>query len=333
MIPGINARPGLLHRRVLLAMVARAMAVIAKCRSFSTALLLINMVSVLFRRTLSEYYSVKTALQLSAKVTGRQEPWSGRQLILTKLISRYLSLLMFSHDWKTVSALLEKVCHLSDADLTQAKLLLCTHTGDYWLTILTLARQYQDMDYDFLVPIFEEITEKNARNYNLIAIPGVRISFININAPGALIKIARYLREPNKVVAVFYDLPCYVAGNLTGAVEPVTLFNKKGHMTTGIIKLAIKRAVCMKLVSNRYNEASRKFTVTTAAVIGRQQDEINHEMVGFLERYVKETPWQWHFISTLDTYYHFPLIALYRKNEKEMRHFTVLNNKYRRTYD
>ncbi|CAX59317.1 uncharacterized protein EbC_17860 [Erwinia billingiae Eb661] len=240
---------------------------------------------------------------------------------------------MFSHDWKTVSALLEKVCHLSDPNLTQAKLLLCTHTGDYWLTILTLARQYQGMDYDFLVPIFEEITEENARNYNLIAIPGVRVSFININAPGALIKIARYLREPNKVVAVFYDLPCYVAGNLTGAVEPVTFFNKKGHMTTGIIKLAIKRAVCMKLVSNRYNEASRKFTVTTAAVIGRQQHEINHEMVGFLERYVRETPWQWHFISTLDTYYHFPLIALHRKNEKEMRHFTVLNNKYRRSYD
>lgn len=333
MISGINARPGLLHRRVLLAMVARAMAVVATWRSLSTALLLINMVSVLFRRTLSEYYSVKTAMQLSAKVTGRQEPWSGRQLILTKLISRYLSLFMFSHDWKTVSALLEKVCHLSDPNLTQAKLLLCTHTGDYWLTILTLARQYQGMDYDFLVPIFEEITEENARNYNLIAIPGVRVSFIKINAPGALIKIARYLREPNKVVAVFYDLPCYVAGNLTGAVEPVTFFNKKGHMTTGIIKLAIKRAVCMKLVSNRYNVASRKFTVTTAAVIGRQQQEINHEMVGFLERYVRETPWQWHFISTLDTYYHFPLIALHRKNEKEMRHFTVLNNKYRRSYD
>lgn len=333
MIPGTQARPGLLHRRVLLAMVDRTMAVIATCRPLSTALVLINTVSVLFRRTLSEYYSVKTAMQLSEKVTGRQDPWSGRQLILTKLISRYLSLFMFSHDWKTVSALLEKVCHLSDPNLTQAKLLLCTHTGDYWLTILTLARQYQGLDYDFLVPIFEEITEKNARNYNLIAIPGVRISFININASGALIKIARYLREPKKVVAVFYDLPCYVAGNLTGAVEPVTFFNKKGHMTTGIIKLAIKRAVCMKLVSNRYNPASRQFTVTTAAVIGRQQEEINPELVGFLEQYVKETPWQWHFISTLDSYYHIPLIALYRKNQKEMRHFTALNHKYRRTND
>lgn len=328
MIMSLVKRGDYLRRMVVLRLVEKVINVCAKSFSFTTSGRVIQCISRLFRKTLAEFYSSDSAIHLSEAIAHKSDEKFASRMIFNKLTSRYISHFMFDNKWEKTIALLNKHALLTDPSKKKAKLLLCTHTGDYWVTILSLAREYEGQGCDFIVPIVSEITERNALAYKKIEIPGVRVIFMNINEKGAMIKIARYLHDPLKIVAIFYDLPCYVGGILTGSVEPVSLFNRKAYMAIGIVKLAIRQDICIKLVACRYNEVSQRFDIRLSLVESRDKIAIQTEMTTFLERYIEETPWQWHFISTLDSYYHFPLILMHRKNVKEMHHLNLITKKY-----
>ncbi|WP_414146922.1 hypothetical protein ACMGGR_11530 [Erwinia sp. BNK-24-b] len=290
----------------------------------------LNVLATIFFSHFSQFYSVASAEYLSEKILGVREERFARLMILNKLMSKYIQIALHDMSWKQTLSFLDRNCKvITGGQHKPAKLLLCTHTGDYWLAILGAARQYQGSGCDFIVPVYQAITDDLQQMYNKISIPGVNIIFINIHQKGMLLKLNRSLRDEDSVVAIFYDLFGYSAGVYNGATESVEFFNKKGQMTTGIVNVAKRLGLAVSFVSCFYASEEEKYLVEiTPPVQLTETQEATKGMLAFLEGYLRTTPWQWSFISSLDAYYHLSLFSLNAKNSREASHFARLNDKY-----
>lgn len=291
--------------------------------------IVLRCISWLFFGHLKSFYCCASAEYLAKKFFQHSRSDFARLLMLNKLMSKYIYYALHHKDWYQVDVFLQRYCNITDNVSSPGKLLFCTHTGDYWLSILTAARQFQGSDCDFVVPIYQKIDDDMLTMYKKIAIPGVNIMFVNIHENGALLKISRYLKRPGCVVALFYDLFTYSAGISNGSAEPVIFFSRKAWMTTGIINMAERMELAVNFMSCRYLADKGKYLInlTPTLVLSGKKDTRNL-MLSFLETYLRETPWQWHFIASLDAYYHVPLFALQAKNSREAEHFARLNYKY-----
>lgn len=291
---------------------------------------ILGVISFLFRDFLKVHYSADTANYLVRMLLNNHDKDFVRLFIQNKLMTQFVRLFLEAIAWKEVDLFLHQHCIVhNDQQGTGSKMLLCTHTGDYWIAILTIARQYEGQGVEVIVPIYEKITEKNRCTYDKINITGVKVIFVNIHEAGVLLRLTRYLKKPNCVVAIFYDLFCYAAGVYNGSVEPVCLFGKKGHMTTGIIQLAIRMALNVSFVSCFYSAEDKKYLTEISHSYNLPGNGcIRNNMVAWVETQVKRYPSQWHFVANLDTYYHFPLSELKSLHSKNQAHFIRLNAKY-----
>ncbi|MCX8956151.1 hypothetical protein EHW64_02535 [Erwinia psidii] len=289
----------------------------------------INLVATVFKRHLVKYYSCASALYLARCFFNYQGKDFCKLLIINKLMAEYIKFSLFNSNWIQVKNFLDHNCSFSNPDSKPGKLLLFTHTGDYWLSILTMARQYQGMGCEFIVPIYQPITDEIRKMYNRIKIPGVDVLFINIHDDGSLLKIIRCLKKPKSIVAIFYDLFCYSTGIHNGAVDSVTFFNKKGYMTTGMLSLAEKMKLEINFISNRYSVSEGKYITTISpAVLLSGQTDVDKVIISHLESCIKENAYQWHFMISLDAYFHVPYSQLKLKNDRELAQFARLNYKY-----
>ena len=256
------------------------------------------------------------------------------EYIRAQLFSQYLRRYLFSYPKVKceifVQKSIENLPNISNENIT--KLYLCTHSGDYWLSILTIAYQYRNSSSgikQLIVPIYEEITEQNINIFAKIEIKDFDVIFLHIHEPGALKKIMTYLRDDISAVAIFYDLFCYAAGTLNGSVEKVRFFNQSAYMTTGFSSLVVRFNIPTKFVSTHYCSDKGRF-ITALSEIKYFDDThlLRDEMVNFIEKYIQDYPAQWHFISQLDTFYHYPFVQLQKAQENKINSYHRLQHKY-----
>lgn len=291
---------------------------------------MLTAIRTVFYRALEQRYSVQSARFLAGHFTdGPDDAFIGN-MILSKLMTNYIRAFLARGNWEQVDYFLRRNCSIMrEGEGSKAKLLLCTHTGDYWVSVLMAAREYEGAGIDFVVPIYEAITEENQAMYDLIAIPGVKIIFLRIHDEGALTRVVRHMKAPNSVVAIFYDLYCYSSGIYNGAVEATTLFGRHAHMTTGILQVAQRMTLATSFVSCHYSARDAHFqTEITSPVVLSTQDPTRQEMIAYLESKIRKAPWQWQFISVLDSYYHFPFSELQARHARQQALFTRLNTHY-----
>ncbi len=298
--------------------------------SVKTAYTIFKIFSALFSGYLNKQCVTDSAQYLSSKIFKVNNRKFARLMVLNRLMSSYIRFGFYKQAWASVLTFLNRNCLVQyKGEQQPGKLLLCTHTGDYWVLILSAARQYEGSGYNFIVPVYQKIADEQLKMYNRITIPGVNVKFINIHEKGMLLKLSRYLKDPNTVVAVFYDLFCYSAGVFNGASEPVTFFNRKGQMTIGITNMAKRLNLTVNFVSCCYLTEESKYMVTISPDIQLTElKDPGEVMLGFLESYLCKTPWQWHFVASLDAYYHYPLYILQAKNSQQASLFARLNHKY-----
>lgn len=290
---------------------------------------MLSLIAFIFKRFLAKKYSSSSALYLARSFFKYGGKDFSRLLILNKLMSEYIRISLNESDWMQIRNFLDRNCYLLPSGNEPGKLLLFTHTGDYWLSILTMARQYQNMGCEFIVPVYQPITDEILEMYKKINIPGVDVLFINIHDTGALLKIIRYLKNPKSVVAIFYDLFCYCSGVYNGAVDSVNFFNRKGYMTTGILSVAEKMKLGINFVSSVYSISEKKYVVKMSpSALFSGKSDVDKLMLRYVESCIKENPHQWHFMTSLDSYYHAPYSQLKLKNERELAKFARLNYKY-----
>ncbi|WKX27351.1 hypothetical protein [Tatumella ptyseos] len=254
--------------------------------------------------------------------------------IRNQLFSQYLRRYLFFYPKSKCERFVQRniECLVEKPNAIAVKLYLCTHSGDYWLTILNIAYQYRNNSSSIkqlIVPIYELITETNREVFAKIEIPGFEVIFIHIHEPGALKKIMAYLRDDISAVAIFYDLFCYAAGTLNGAVENVLFFDRQAYMTTGFSSLIVRFNLPTVFVSTHYCARNGKFITSLSSV--KYFDNVKvlrEEMVSYIEEYIKKYPTQWHFISHLDTFYHYPFIQLKNSQENKISTYLRLQHKY-----
>lgn len=254
--------------------------------------------------------------------------------IRSQLFSQYLRRCLFSQPKikceRFLQKSLENLPTQSSGD--RIKLYLCTHTGDYWLSIMTIAYQYRNHSpgiKQLIVPIYEEITEQNSHIFAKIEIKDFDVIFIHIHEPGALKKIMAYLRDDISAVAIFYDLFCYAAGTSNGSVERVRFFNRTAYITTGFSSVVVRLNLPTVFVSSHYCSQNGKFITSLSDMQYFDDVEVLREqMVSHIENYIKEYPAQWYFISHLDTFYHYPFVELQKKQENKLNTYYRLQHKY-----
>ncbi|MGG1905396.1 hypothetical protein ABFY47_25050 [Enterobacter ludwigii] len=301
--------------------------------NLSTTVWLLHLVAFIFKKYLSSYYSVVNAKSLAQKMLLYKSNDFSRKFIINKLLSQYIKDFVSTMSWSHTLCFLKKNCKVRLRDTVRpGKLLLCTHTGDYWLLILSLARLYTGKNCDFIVPIFQKITPKNQMMYNKINIPGVNVLFINIHDNGAILRISKMLKDPKCVVAIFYDLPCYVRNVYNGAVNPVTFLGRQGHMTTGILAIARRLKIKTNVVTcafsfEKHAYLTEVFDFTYPENLSEQSEQ---SVVVYLEEYLYHHPWQWHFVGFIDAYFHYPYSALISFQNRSSEQYNRLQNKYLR---
>lgn len=302
----------------------------ARRSNMNTIHQMLNIVLTLFYPVFKRQFSAENSAFLSHHFTGRRDAAFIRRLLLNRLVTSYIRTFFAQANWEMGNHFLNRNCSVvREENAGKAKLLLCTHTGDYWLSVLMAAREYEGMGINFVIPIYEAVTEESQAMYERIDIAGVKIIFICIHNAGALKKITRWMKDPDTVVAIFYDLYCYSRGVYNGAVEPTRFFGRQAHMTTGIMHLAQRMQLNASLVSCHYSESAKHFRMEiTAPAVWSSVDCARQEMMSWLESNIRRAPWQWHFIVSLDTYYYFPFSALQAWHSKNQNEFRRLNAKY-----
>lgn len=291
---------------------------------------MLSIICTLFYGYLKRLYSAESSQFLSHLLTNKTDRVFIRRFILNKLMTKYIRIFLEKKSWEQVNYFLNRNCRIERKNNgSKAKLLLCTHTGDYWVSILMVAREYEGMERNVIVPVYQNITAENQAMYDKITILGVKVIFICIHNDGALKQVVRHMMDPHSIVAIFYDLYSYSAGIYNGVAEPVSLFGRHAHMTTGILQIAQRMKLTTSFVSCHYSESNKYFqTEITSPFVLSPGDNTQQEMVAYLESKIRETPWQWHFISLLDTYYHFPFSTLQAWHSRQQSLFIRLNAKY-----
>lgn len=275
-------------------------------------------------------YSADSALSLTRQIINVSPQGFIKRYLQSRLMTENVRSFMARVDWNITSAFLQERCVLrKDSSTSRGQFMLCTHTGDYWLLILTLAKHREGENIDFVVPIYNEIDDKNAEMFSRIKIPGVNIIFINIHEDHALLKISRFLHNKSAVVAVFYDLSCYISGVYNGSVEPVKFMNKNGFMTTGIIRIASRSQQQVNIISCHYSETDYRYVIDMSPSHSLADlSVLKDEMISCLDVYLRVYPWQWHFINNLDSYFHYPYSKIQAKHITNLTLLQKLNNKY-----
>lgn len=254
--------------------------------------------------------------------------------VMFQLFSQYLRRYLFLYPREKCEDFVKRSTQcISDIEnKTPTKIYLCTHTGDYWLSIINIAFQYRRnpaVIKRLIVPIFELVTEENNKVFSKIEIPDFDVIFINIHEPGALKSIVSYLKDDASAVAIFYDLFCYAAGTANGAVENIKFFNRSAYMTTGFSSLVVRLKLPTKFVSTHYCQSAGKYITTlTSTKIYEDVDVLKQAMVCFIETYIIKYPPQWYFIAYLDTFYHYPFSALQQAQSKTLNSYLRLQHKF-----
>lgn len=287
-----------------------------KEKTFSLSTKIISITTKILKKSLSLAYSSESASFLTKKIIKVSIKNFEERYVFNRLMVDVIRSFLIKARWNNVNYYLEKQCLLQyEAEKEICDLIFCTHTGDYWLLILKLAKSFEGRNIDLVVPIYKKIDNEMEAIYSKIDIPGVNVIFMCIHEDGALMKLSRYMKEKNVIIAVFYDLSCYISGVYNGAVDDVLLFGKKGFMTTGIIRMAYKHKKKISFASCHYSGNEKKFIVNLSPVVDSGDiNSIKRSMVSYLEYYLSEFPWQWHFINNLDTYFHYPYFHINQKN-------------------
>lgn len=301
------------------------------CPNLPRAIKFLKLISFVFRTHLRKSYYADAAEFLTNKVLDVSQKDFVKFYLQNKLTSLFVRTYLERSLWPEVTCFLQSNSRISTASkaIDNSNMLLVTHTGDYWVAILTAAMQYEGKGCNFIVPIYEKIEEKNKALYKKIKIKGVNLIFVNIHEPGTLLRLTRYLKTPGCVVAIFYDLYCHAAGIYNGGVEAVNFANKKGFMTTGILQIIRKLSLKVSFVACEFCLQENKYIVEFSPMPQHAaEQDLRREMVDYIEARLKVRPYQWHFIANLDTYYHIPfsrIQAVYKKNQAQ---FLRLNAKY-----
>lgn len=297
-------------------------------KHFSLVARLLTLHCFLFGHMIRKYYISETACFLSRKIIGFENDNFIPRYLLNKLMSSYIQQMMVKHPWRSAYNLLSQChCEKTKHDLHQVKLFLCTHTGDYWLLILNIARQLCHTNRTLIVPIYQKITPQDLEVYRKIGFEGVRVQFVNIHEKRSLLNLIRWLKNDDYVVAIFYDLACYIGGVYNGSVRPVTLFNKKAFITTGILSLADKLDIQASLVSCNYNEQEKNYCINFSESFNASLEN-EHRLVTGLEKHLACFPYQWHFINNIDCYYHYPYSIISGHYRRLTEQYQGLSAKY-----
>ncbi|MBO1811262.1 hypothetical protein J4G53_23725 [Serratia ureilytica] len=291
----------------------------------------LRLVATILGPWLRRYYASGSAQFLAERICGVKVDDFEKKLITHRLMSTYIRFYLKYQGWDNIRRLVISSCSLDspNAESAVGKLLLHTHTGDYWLSILSCAMQFEGRNCEFIVPIYQEITSENKKMYEKISVPGMKVTFINIHSKGALLKINRAMKDPHSVIAVFFDLSCYIAGVFNGSVNPHVIFKKNGYITLGMLSLARKYGIAVNFVSSEYSISNGVFRVKISdAYLKEHHSILESEAINFFERNLERNPWQWHFMSYIDTYYHYPFSDLQRFNNSVRFQYESLNRKY-----
>lgn len=289
---------------------------LCKEKTFSLSTKIISITTKALKKPLSSAYSSESADFLTKKIIKVSIKNYEERYVYNSLMVDVIRSFLVKARWNNVNFYLEKQCLLQyEGDKDICDLIFCTHTGDYWLLILKLAKSYEGRNIDLIVPVYKKIDNEMKAIYSKIDILGVNVIFMCIHEDGALIKLSRYMKKKNVIIAVFYDLSCYISGVYNGAVDDVLLFGKKGFMTTGIIRMAYKHKKKLSFASCHYSKNEKKFIINLSPVVDSAGVySIKHSMISYLEGYLSEFPWQWKFINNLDTYFHRPYFYINQKS-------------------
>ncbi|HEJ9721979.1 TPA: hypothetical protein ACKRTC_001306 [Proteus mirabilis] len=289
---------------------------LCKKKTFSLSTKFISITTKILKKSLSLAYSSESATFLTKTIIKAPIKNFEERYIFSRLMVDVIRHFLIKAKWDNVNDYLEKQCLLQNqAEKEVCDFIFCTHTGDYWILILKLAKSFEGRNIDLVVPIYKKIDNEMEAIYSKIDILGVNVIFMCIHDDGALIKLSRYMKKKNVIIAVFYDLSCYISGVYNGAVDDVLLFGKKGFMTTGIIRIAYKHNKKISFASCHYSWNEKKFIVNISPVVDSGDTySIKRSMVSYLECYLSEFPCQWHFINNLDTYFHYPYFQINQKN-------------------
>ncbi|NWA62800.1 hypothetical protein HX773_18005 [Pantoea sp. B9002] len=299
-------------------------------KTYAIAIKLINLFIIVFKRKLNSFYFVSTAEELSSKIIKPEVKLLSSDFLRNKLLTEVIRQYMDRFPWENMSSLVERKSHeVFEKEEELSNLLFFTHTGDYWISILTAIRQYRWKNYKFIVPIYQEIDAASQAMYDKIAYEGVNVTFMHIHAPGALLKLSKHFKDPHCVIAIFYDLSCYIGGIYNGNVEPVSFLGRKGWMTTGILRLASKYRSHANFVCCHYSYEDQFFITQFSQKHSLENTtEMSRLMVAHLEFFLRTWPAQWHFISNLDSYFHFPWSQISTKHTNQIAHYAQLEKKY-----
>lgn len=297
---------------------------------FRYAVYIIKWCLLIFRRPMRNLYSAGTASYLTQNlIRVCQEHFESRYL-LHRLTVESVHNFLAKVEWKVSQAFLDHqsvLCKESAAPISP--FLLCTHTGDYWVSILNLAMAWKGQNVDFVVPIYQQIDERAAAIFGKIDISGVNVIFLNIHAPGAMLKLKGYFRRKDAVIAVFYDLSCQIGRVYNGNVDSVDFLSRKAYMTTGILRIASRSPRLVHLVSCNLCEIEHQYRVSVSEPYSlADTDALRIKMVSLLETCLEKSPSQWHFINHLDSYFHYPFSKLRKEQAALMTLGKRLSEKY-----
>lgn len=180
-------------------------------------------------------------------------------------------------------------------------LIILTHAGDYWLTIVTLMKMKKERGvFVFYRANFDDVNERRAleslnRFHDIIIFDDKETS--------SLLSLVRFLRKGANFI-IFSDLPPNVGNFDFGSPKKTILLGREAYLCYGAAFLAAKSKCIAFCINSVLDEKLNLRIQFDTCISCNSLEDVFFKIRDNFESYIKNNPENWYFLVHVESYFH-----------------------------
>lgn len=151
----------------------------------------------------------------------------------------------------------------SDGQLLPSELVYRAKVKGY--TAIGLTDHGDFSTFDFVIPRIKKISAELSRQYDIVVVPGIEITYVPPSLISKAVKTSRRLGA--KLIVVHGETPAETVPkgtNRAGILSGADILAHPGHITDEEVKLALKKNVCLEITSRKGHNKTNSYVAALA---------------------------------------------------------------------
>lgn len=177
------------------------------------------------------------------------------------------------------------------------------HTGDYWLTVFHIMRQYGP-GQTFIIPRADVKNATQTASLQSLESLGHKVVIVDSTANGAGRTLYRWLAR-GAVMIIFVDLPHRVGGIAYGKTTATTLAGRAAQLIKGPAQVAAKFALPLLLAGSSLDGEGKNTLHIYQWIEARDERQMHAEMARIIDSALAASPENWLYLPVAESYFHY----------------------------